>query len=126
MDGEEALSRLSLEAHDLPLRGEPAGKAIDRDIVDQQREQLFTKPVGELIFVGAPFRGEPFFRHEKKHGFAAGRRIFERTRPALAGGNAALRIDIEKNIVLLAPAFANKPVPYRNRPVVVLARMADE
>jgi hypothetical protein len=105
MDGEKTLSRFSLEEHDLPLRGEPAGKAVERNIVDQQREQLFTKPVGELIFVDAPFRGEPFFRHKKEHGFAAGRCVFERTRPALARGNAAFGIGIEKNIVRLAPPF---------------------
>ena len=126
MNREEALGRLALEANDLPLRGEPAGQAIERDIVDQQREQLLVEPVGELIFVAAPFRGEPFFRHEEQHRLAAGRRIFERVRPALAGGDAALGIEIEKNVVRPAPAFADEPILQRDRPVVVLARMADE
>ena len=126
MDGEKTLSRFSLEEHDLPLRGEPAGKAVERNIVDQQREQLFTEPVGELIFVGAPFRGKPFFRHKEEHGFAAGRRIFERMRPALARGNAAFGIEIEKNIVWFAPAFTDEQVLYCDCPVVILARMADE
>ena len=126
MDGEEALSRLSLEAHDLPLCGEAAGKPVERDVVDQQREQFFVEPVGELIFVAAPFRDEPFFRHKEQHRFAAGRRVFERMRPALARGNAAFWIEIEKNIVWLAPAFADEPIPYCDRPVVILARMADE
>ena len=126
MNGEETLGRLAFEANDLPLRGQPAGQAVERDIVDQQREQLFVEPVGELIFVAAPFRGEPFLRDEEQHRLAAGRRLFERVRPALAGGDAALGIEIEKNVVGPAPAFADEPILQRDRPVVILARMADE
>ena len=126
MDGDETLSRLAFEANDLPLRSQPTGQAIERDIVDQEREQFFVEPVGELIFVAAPFRGEPIFRHEKQHRLAAGGGVFQRMDPALAGGDAALGVEIEKNIVRPAPAFADEPILQRDRPIVVLARMADE
>ena len=60
------------------------------------------------------------------HGLAAGRRLFERVRPALAGGNAALGVEIEKNVVGSAPAFADEPILQRDRPVVIFAGMTDE
>jgi hypothetical protein len=47
-------------------------------------------------------------------------------RPPLAGGDAALGIEIEENIVGPAPAFADEPILQRDRPVVIFARMADE
>ena len=126
MNCEETLGRLALEANDLPLRGEPAGQPIERDIVDQQREQFFVESLGELIFVAAPFRGEPFFRHEEQHRLATRRGIFQRVHPALPGDDAALGIKIEKNVVRSAPAFADEPILQRDRPVVILARMTDE
>ena len=116
MDGEEALGRLAFEAHHLPLRGEPARQAIERDVVDQQREQLLIELVGELIFVAAPFRGEPILRDEEQNRLAASGRIFKRLRPALAGGDAALGIEIEKDVVLAAPAFADQANPAARSP----------
>jgi hypothetical protein len=41
--------------------------------------------------------------------------------PALAGGDAALGIEIEENIVRPAPAFTDEPIPQRDRPIVILA-----
>jgi hypothetical protein len=36
-------------------------------------------------------------------------------RPALAGGDSELRIEIEKNVVRSAPAFADEPILQRDR-----------
>ena len=47
-------------------------------------------------------------------------------RPALARGNPALGIEIKENVVFAAPALTDEPVSERNRPIIVLARMADE
>jgi hypothetical protein len=47
-------------------------------------------------------------------------------RPALAGGDAALGIEIEENVVGSAPAFADKPILQGDRPGVIFAGMADE
>ena len=126
MDGEETLGRLALEANDLPLRGQSAGQAVEHDIVDHQREQFLVEPIGELIFVAAPFRGEPFFRDDEQHRLAAGRRVFERVHPPLARDDAVVGIEIEENVVGPAPAFTDEPILQRDRPVVVPARMADE
>ena len=41
MDGEKALGRLALQPHDLPLRRQPAGQAIERDIVDLEGKEFF-------------------------------------------------------------------------------------
>ena len=65
-------------------------------------------------------------RHQEQHRLTAGSRLLERARPALAGGDATLGIEIEEDIVLFAPALANKPIFQSDRPVVILARVADE
>ena len=126
MDCEKALRRLTPQPNDLPLRSEPTGQAIKRNIVDFKREQLFVQFFGELILITTPFRREPFFRYEEEHRLAAGGRIFECVGPTLAGSNATLGIEIQKDIVRPAPAFADEPILQRDRPVVVLARMADK
>jgi hypothetical protein len=126
VDGEEAFSRSSLEAHHLPLRGEPTRQAVERYVVDQQCEQFLVEPVRKLVFVAAPFRGKPNLRYEEQNGLATGGRILQRPRPALAGNDAAFGIEIEEDVLLAAPAFANQPRLQRERPVVVEARMANE
>jgi hypothetical protein len=72
----------------------------------------------------APTRSEPCFRHEKQNRLAAVRGLVERALPALAGRNAAPRVDIEKNVVF--PAVARQPVAQRNRFSVICARMAQK
>jgi hypothetical protein len=52
--------------------------------------------------------------------------IFQRPRPALAGDDAALGVEIDEDVLLAAPAFADQPSLQRERPVVVETRMADE
>jgi hypothetical protein len=73
-----------------------------------------------------PFRGEPNLRYEEENGLAASGRIFQRARPALTGDNAALGVEVEEDVVLAAPAFADQPRLQRERPVVVEARVTDE
>ena len=46
VDGEEPLGGLALEAYDLPLRAESARQAVERDVLDQQREQLLVELAG--------------------------------------------------------------------------------
>ena len=87
MDGEETLGRLAREMYDLPLRAEPARQAVERNVVDQQREQLLVELVRELVFVGAPFQREPMLRDEEQDRLAARGRILERPRPALTAGD---------------------------------------
>jgi len=109
VDGEKAFCRFALEVNYLPLRGEAARQAIERYVVDQEREQLLIESAGELIFVAAPFRGEPNLRYEKQNRLAASGRIFKRSHPALAGDDAALGSEIEEDVLLAAPAFADQP-----------------
>src|SRR5262245_49518227 len=124
--GEEALSRLSLEAYHLPLRGQPARQVVERNVVDQQREQFLIKSAGELVFVAAPFRCQPNLRHEENNRLATGGRVLQRPRPALAGNDAALGVEVEEDVILAAPAFADQPILQSERPVIVSARMADK
>src|SRR5262245_8001871 len=126
VDGEKALCRFALEVNYLPLRGEAARQVIERYVVDQEREQLLIESVRELVFVGAPFRGEPHLRYEEQNSLAASSRIFERPHPALAGDDAALRVEIEEDVLLAAPPFADQPSLQRERPVIVSAGMTDE
>ena len=126
MHGQEPLGRLALEAHHLPLRAQAAGQAIERNIVDQQREQLFVELVGKLVFVAAPFGGKPILGHQEQDRLAAGRGIFQRLRPSLARDKAVVRVKIEENIVRSAPPLADHPVAQCNGPVVIPAGMTDE
>jgi len=47
-------------------------------------------------------------------------------RPALTGDNAALGVEVEEDVLLAAPTFADQPRLQRERPVIVEARVADE
>ena len=51
------------------------------------------------------------------------RRLVEGTLPALADGNATVRIDVEKDIV---PAFAFEPITKRHCISIVLSRMTQK
>jgi hypothetical protein len=90
------------------------------------KQQLLIESVGELVFVAAPFRGEPNLRYEKQNRLATSGRIFKRSCPALAGDDAALGIEVEEDVLLAAPAFADQPSLQRERPVIVSAGMTDE
>ena len=60
-------------------------------------------------------------RDEEQHRLAPICRLVEREFPAVSGDEAALRVEIEENIVF--PAFAAQPVAERNRLVSVCAGM---
>src|SRR5262249_61924144 len=57
---------------------------------------------------------------------AAGARRVEGMGRALAGGGAALGMEIEEVVALAAQARADEPILERNRPVVIARGMADE
>ena len=126
MRDEEPLGWLAPQRHHLPLRGEAAGEAIERDRIDEQGEQLLAVFLGEPVFVVAPFGGEPLLRHEEEDDLATRRGILQRVLPALAGDDAALGVEIEEDVALAAPALADEPILERDRPIVVLAGMGDE
>jgi hypothetical protein len=122
----EARRRIALEADQLPGRGQTVRKLVWPSVVDQECEQFLVEPAGEFVLLVAPLGGEPVRRDQAQHGLAAGGGGLERAPPALAGGDPVLRVEIEKDIVGSAPAFAHQPIPQRQRPFVVVARMADE
>jgi hypothetical protein len=126
MHRQKAFGRLAPEVDQLPLRGQAARQFLQRDVIDREREQFLVELLGELILVPTPFGGKPGLRNEEQHRFAARGRIFQGMRPALARNNAALGIEIKKDVVLAAPAFADQPIPERDRPVVIPRGMADE
>jgi hypothetical protein len=64
--------------------------------------------------------------NDEQHRLTPGRRLVERVRPALAGGDAALGVEVEENVVRPAPALADEPILQRDRPVVIFAGMTDE
>src|SRR5215813_11943146 len=99
---------------------------IKWNVIDQQCEQLLIELVGELIFVAAPFRGDPILGHQEQNRLAARGGIFQRSCPSFAGDEAVVRVEIEKYVVGSAPTFADQPVAQCYRPVVVPARMTDE
>jgi hypothetical protein len=76
--------------------------AFWHNVVDQKCKQFLVEPVGESIFIAAPFRGEPNLRYEEQNRLAARGRIFERLHPALAGDDAAFWIEIEEDVLLAA------------------------
>src|SRR5262249_27675029 len=126
VDGDEALGRLSLQPNDLPLRCEAAWQTVERGVVDAECAQLLVVFIGTLELALTPGRGEPVRRDDKQNCFTTGCRIGKSALPFLAGGYSPLRIEIEKDIVRLAPAFGNQPVAQSDRPIVVAAGMADE
>src|SRR5262249_13232484 len=125
-EGVEASGGSPLNPKALPLRCGPAWQTLERGVVDDQCEQLLVVFIGNLVLVLAPGRGEPVRRDDKQNRFTTGCRIGKSALPFLAGGYSPLRIEIEKDIVRLAPAFGNQPVAQSDRPIVVAAGMADE
>ena len=91
--------------------------------IGQRREQLLAEPTRERIFLCAPAGAEPIRRHEEDDRFAAARGVVQRPLPALPRRNAALRIEIEENVL---PAFGGEPVAQRDRLEIVLARMTQK
>src|SRR3984893_2535729 len=92
------------EMHDLPSTSEVLGKLADRQAPDEPTEQPLVERMREIQFFAAPNRSEPRLRHQEQHRLAAARRLVQRALPALARGNAALRIEIEEDFVF--PALA--------------------
>lgn len=76
-----------------------------------------------MEFLEAPGGGKPRAGDEEEDGLAARGSFVEGALPALAGGDAMRRIEIEENIV---PAFEAEPILDGLRLGVVCARMADE
>ena len=111
------------EPHQLPGAGEIYRQVGDRDVFDQQAEQPLVELMREVELLEAPARSEPGARDQEQHRLAARGRLVEGALPALAGRYAAVRIDIEENIV---PAFTLQPVAKCHRLGVVRARMAQK
>ena len=111
------------QPHQLPGAGEIHWQVGDGNVFDQQPEQPFVELVREVELLEAPAGSEPVPRDQEQHRFAARGRLVEGALPALAGRYAAVRIDIEENIV---PAFTLQPVAKCDCLGVVHARMAQK
>ena len=61
----------------------------------------------EAQLLKAPSRGKPGAADQKQHRLAAVGGFVQRELPALAGGDAARRIEVEEEVV---PAFGDQPV----------------
>src|SRR5271170_7150062 len=91
--------------------------------IGQRGEQLLIEPTRERKFLCAPAGAEPIRRHEEDDRFAAARGVVQRPLPALPRCDAALRIEVEENIL---PTFGGEPVAQRDRLEIILARMAQK
>ena len=107
----------------LPSAGQLSGELGDGDGLNQNAEQPLVEPPREIELLQAPGGVEPGARNEEQDRFATRGGLVQCPLPALAGLNAALRIEVEKNVV---PAFRLEPVAKGNRFGIVGARMAEE
>jgi hypothetical protein len=111
------------EWNELPCAGQCCGKARNRNVLDEYAEQALVEPVREIELLQAPVGIKPCLRDEEEHRLAPLRRLVELALPTLAGGDAALRIEVEKNVV---KTLHDEPIGKRSRFSVVLAGMAEE
>src|ERR1700737_2705107 len=95
------------ETHDLPSTSEVLGKLADRQVLDEDTEQPLVERMREIQFFAAPNRSEPRLGPQEQPPPAAARPLVQRALPALARGNAALRIEIEENLIF--PAVIRQP-----------------
>ncbi|MGD1037174.1 MAG: hypothetical protein ABR878_08250 [Roseiarcus sp.] len=112
------------EIDDLPRAlqlGRQLGDRLAR--IDSDGEQLLIQRAREVVFPETPAGGEPIGGDKKDDGFAARRRLVQRPLPALARRDAALGIEIEKDVV---PAFRRQPIAQRDSSEIVGARMAEK
>ncbi len=111
------------QPHQLPGACEIERQLGNVNVLDEQAEQSFVELVGKIEFFRAPAGGEPIPRDKKQDCFATGSRLVEGALPSLSGRYAAIRIDIEKNIV---PAFTLEPIAQCDRLDIICARMAQK
>jgi hypothetical protein len=90
---------------------------------DNDAEQGLVQVPREVELFETPVRGEPGSRDQEQDRLAARSRLVQRLFPALARFDAALGIEIEKDVV---PALLGEPVAHGDCRGVVGARMADE
>ncbi len=123
--GREQLQVLpAREVDHLPHAGQLWRQVGDRlGQVDENGEKLLVQAARQLVFLAAPARGEPTGRDDEHHRLAARRRRVQCAFPPLARRDAAIRIDVEENVV---PAFGGEPIAQRDGLEVVVARMAEE
>lgn len=112
------------QSHDLPSPGEFLRQVVNRQILDQHAEQPLVQAVRQIEFFEASTRVEPCFRHQEQYRLATVRRLVERAFPAFSGYNAALRVEIEENLIF--PALIRQPVAQGDRVGIVRARMAQK
>src|SRR5579863_3512643 len=91
--------------------------------IDEYGEEGFVEAGSQGVLFATPAGGEPVARNKKDHRLATQRRRMQRALPSLAGGDAALRIEIEENVV---PSFRGEPGAQRHRLEIVLAGMTEE
>jgi hypothetical protein len=91
--------------------------------IGHDREQLLVERAGERVFVQAPTGAEPVRRDQQDHRLAAVRLLVQRPLPALARRDAAIRVEIEEDVV---PAFAREPIAQSDGLEIVVGGMAEE
>jgi hypothetical protein len=112
------------EPDKLPVTGDILGDLRDREILDEDAEQLLVKMVGETQFAAAPNRFNPGFGYEEQHRLAAAGRLVKTPLPSLARGDPAVWIEVEENLIF--PALALEPTLQRNGLGVIRARMTQK
>ena len=120
---EDAVVGALREVDELPVGGELGRQVADRNRLDQDAEAPLVELLGEAELAEAPVRIEPGAAHQEQHGLAAVGGLVEAPLPALAGGDAARRVEVEEEVV---PAFRRQPVAKRDRLRVVAAGMTEE
>ncbi len=93
-----------------PGAGKFLRQLFDRQLRSARRTIAYSGGAPESI-LAAPRRAEPCCRDQEQHRLAAVRRLVERALPSLAGRDAALRVEIEENVVL--PAVTRQPIARR-------------
>ena len=88
---EDAVVLAGGEVHHLARRRQVGRQVGNRDVLDQDAEDLLVELVGERQLAHAPLRGEPGAADEEDHRLAAIGLLVQAPLPQFAGGDAALR-----------------------------------
>ncbi len=107
----------------LPLRRHLRVDRLDRDRFDHHAEDALAELLRGEELREAVLRRVPRRRHQEQHRLAAVDRVEQRRDPALAGRDAARRVEVQEVVV---PAFARQPLRERQRRGVVDARVTNE
>jgi hypothetical protein len=111
------------EVNQLPFRSQLDRQIAQRRLADDDAEDLLVHLLGQQELGEAPARFGPVGADQDEDQFALFGRRLERRLPAVARDEAALRIEVKKNV---APALFGQPIVDRQRFRVVRRRMRNK